>query len=89
MLGRKKRYSAAHIWRTAKKAGRVQQGDKVLVMAAAGDTGQIAVQWAKQLGAYVMLTSTSAQAEYLRSIGADYVINYQKQDLDKVLQAVL
>lgn len=68
------------------KAGRVQKGDKVLVTAAAGGTGQIVVQWAKQRGAYVIgLTSTSAKAEYLKTIGADYVINYREQDLDKVL----
>lgn len=68
------------------KSGRVQKGDKVLITAAAGGTGQIAVQWAKQRGAYVIaLTSTAAKAEYLKSLGADYIINYREQDLDKVL----
>ena len=68
------------------KAGRVQPGDRVVVTAAAGGTGQIVVQWAKQLGAYVIaLTSSETKAKYLKSIGADEIINYREQDLDKVL----
>lgn len=69
------------------KVGRVQPGDKVLITAAAGGTGQIAVQWAKQHGAYVIATTSSAaKAKYLKELGADEVINYREQDLGKVLK---
>lgn len=68
------------------RAGHVQNGEKVLVTAAAGGTGQIVVQWAKHRGAEVFaLTSTDEKAEYLKQLGADHVINYRKQDLDKTL----
>ena len=68
------------------QAGFVKPGDKVLITAAAGGTGQIAVQWAKQRGAYVIgTTSSETKAEYLKKLGVDYIINYKKEDLDKVL----
>jgi len=68
------------------KAGRIQAEDKVLITAAAGGTGQIAVQWAKQKGCYVIgTTSSEAKAQFLKELGVDFVINYRKEDLDQVL----
>ena len=68
-------------------AGRVKPGDKVLVVAAAGGTGQIAAQWAKHRGGYVIGTTSSEEKEnYLKQIGVDCVINYKKQNLDQVLK---
>ena len=67
-------------------AGRVKPGDKVLIVAAAGGTGQIAVQWAKYRGAYVIgTTSSEEKAAYLKSIGVNCVINYKQVDLDQTL----
>lgn len=58
----------------------------MLITAAAGGTGQIAVQWAKQRGCYVIgMTSSAAKAEYLKSLGADCIINYREENLDEVL----
>ena len=69
------------------KAGHIQAGDKVLITAAAGGTGQIAVQWAKQRGAYVIgLTSSAEKAAHLKQLGADHVINYREESLDLVLK---
>ncbi|KAI2801338.1 Prostaglandin reductase 3, partial [Blomia tropicalis] len=68
-------------------AGRVKAGDKVLITAAAGGTGQIAVQWAKQRGAYVIgTTSSEAKAKYLKELGADFVINYNEKSIDQSLK---
>ena len=63
--------------------GQVKAGDKVLVTAAAGGTGQIAVQWAKAKGAYVIATTSSAEkAKYLKEeLGADFVINYREKSI--------
>ena len=69
------------------KAGRIQPGDKVLITAAAGGTGQIAVQWAKQKGCYVIgTTSSSDKAAFLKEIGVDLVINYKEENMDSVLK---
>ena len=65
----------------------MKEGDKVLVVAAAGGTGQIAVQWAKHRGGYVIGTTSSEEKEkFLQEIGTDFVINYRKQDLSQVLK---
>ena len=69
------------------KCGHIEAGDKVLITAAAGGTGQIAVQWAKQKGCYVIgMTSTEEKAAFLRQLGADLVINYREQNVDQVLR---
>lgn len=69
------------------KVGEVKPGETVLVTAAAGGTGQFAVQWAKQLGCKVIGTcSTDDKVEFLKSIGCDRPINYKKEDLKSVMK---
>ncbi|CAG2163978.1 unnamed protein product [Oppiella nova] len=66
--------------------GRIKKGEKVLITASAGGTGHIAVQWAKQKGAYVIgLTSTPEKEKLLKELGTDRVINYKTENLDEVL----
>ena len=66
--------------------GRIKAGDKVLITAAAGGTGQICVQWAKSKGCHVIgTTSSDEKADFLKSLGCDDVINYKKQDLYETL----
>ena len=66
--------------------GRIKPGDKVLITAAAGGTGQICVQWAKSKGCHVIgTTSSDEKADFLKSLGCDDVINYKKQDLYETL----
>ncbi|XP_037026632.1 prostaglandin reductase 3-like [Bradysia coprophila] len=68
-------------------AGNIKAGDKVLITAAAGGTGHIAVQWAKSKGAYVIGTTSSAdKVTFLKGIGADHVINYKEEDLNAILK---
>ena len=60
----------------------VQQGETILVHAAAGGVGQIMVQWAKALGAVVIATvGSAAKADIVRGLGADHVILYREQDV--------
>lgn len=67
-------------------SGKIKAGDKVLITAAAGGTGHLAVQWAKSKGAHVIGTTSSAdKVTYLKSIGADHVINYREEDLSTAL----
>lgn len=59
----------------------VQAGDAVLIHAAAGGVGQIAVQWAKALGATVIATAGgAAKCARVRALGADVVIDYRSED---------
>ena len=67
--------------------GQMQSQEIVLVTAAAGGTGHIAVQLAKLAGNHVIGTCGSeAKAQLLRELGADRIINYRHEDLNSVLQ---
>ncbi|KAI8139022.1 hypothetical protein BJV82DRAFT_501078, partial [Fennellomyces sp. T-0311] len=69
------------------ETGRMTTGETVLVTAAAGGAGQIAVQLAKLAGNYVIGTcSSDEKAAMLKSMGCDRVINYKKEDFKTVLR---
>ncbi len=63
-------------------AGRLQPGEKVLVHAAAGGVGTIAVQLAKRLGASMVIGTVGSpqKADLVRSLGADLVVDYRQDD---------
>jgi NADPH:quinone reductase-like Zn-dependent oxidoreductase len=60
--------------------GQVQAGQQVLVTGAGGGVGSYAVQLAKAYGAEVTAVCSAAKAELVRSIGADYVLDYARAD---------
>lgn len=60
--------------------GRVQPGQKVLINGAAGGVGTFAVQIAKWLGADVTGVCRTANVDMVRSIGADHVVDYTRED---------
>ncbi|MEV6783132.1 NADP-dependent oxidoreductase [Streptomyces sp. NPDC051098] len=63
-------------WQALVDAARVEPGQRVLVHAAAGGVGHFAVQFAKQLGAHVIGTAREAKHDWLRSLGADELVDY-------------
>uniref|UniRef100_A0A2C9M522 15-oxoprostaglandin 13-reductase n=1 Tax=Biomphalaria glabrata TaxID=6526 RepID=A0A2C9M522_BIOGL len=68
------------------KEADLTQGKTVLVTAAAGGTGQFAVQLSKLAGCHVIGTcSSDEKVEFLKSIGCDRAVNYNKEKLDDVL----
>lgn len=67
---------------------RVQQGQRVLIHAAAGGVGHFAVQIAKALGAYVIGTASAAKHEFVTGLGADEVVDYRTEDFTEVVKDV-
>ncbi len=74
-------------WESLYDRGRLQAGQKVLILAGAGGVGHVAVQLAALQGAEVCTTvSSEAKAEFVRQLGADSVILYKNTDVvDRVL----
>ncbi|MEV7389078.1 NADP-dependent oxidoreductase [Streptomyces sp. NPDC091215] len=72
-------------WQALAKA-QVAAGQRVLIHAAAGGVGHVAVQIAKAHGAHVIGTARSEKHAFLRRLGADEVIDYTSQDFTRVIR---
>jgi len=66
-------------------SGRVNKGNKVLIQAGSGGVGHFAIQIAKNMGAYVIATSSAKNRDFILSLGADEHIDYHAQKFEEVL----
>jgi NADPH:quinone reductase-like Zn-dependent oxidoreductase len=67
---------------------KVTSGQKVLIQAAAGGVGHLAVQFAKISGAFVIGTASEKNEQFLKSIGVDQFIDYKKEKFEDVVHDV-
>ncbi|MEU4161016.1 NADP-dependent oxidoreductase [Actinoplanes sp. NPDC026670] len=75
-------------WQALVDRARVRPGQRVLVHAAAGGVGHLAVQIAKAQGAYVIGTARAAKHDLLRELGADEVVDYTAVDFTEAVEPV-
>jgi len=73
-------------WQVFIERAKLKKGQKVLIHAGSGGVGTFAIQLAKHLGATVATTTSAANVDLVRSLGADVVIDYKKEDFAKVLK---
>jgi alcohol dehydrogenase len=72
-------------WQALVDIAKLRAGQKVFIQAGSGGVGSIAIQLAKHIGAYVATTASAANADWLKALGADLVIDYKTQDFETVL----
>jgi len=65
---------------------KLQRGETILIQGGAGGVASFAIQFAKYLGARAITTTSAANIDYVRSLGADEVIDYNAQDFTKVVK---
>lgn len=75
-------------WQALVENARVQAGQRVLIHAAAGGVGHVAVQIAKARGAYVIGTASAGKHEFLRELGVDEAIDYREVDFVEAVRDV-
>ncbi|MGW7439338.1 NADP-dependent oxidoreductase [Streptomyces sp. NPDC054849] len=80
--------AALTAWQALVDTAGVSAGQRVLVHAAAGGVGHLAVQIAKARGAYVIGTASAGKHELLRGLGADEVIDYRTTDFEDAVSDV-
>jgi len=73
-------------WQALIEKGQLKKGQKVLIHAGSGGVGTFAIQLAKHVGATVATTASAANAELVKQLGADIVIDYRKEDFAAVLK---
>ncbi|MET7275011.1 MULTISPECIES: NADP-dependent oxidoreductase [Streptomyces] len=75
-------------WQALVERADLREGQRVLIHAAAGGVGHVAVQIAKARGAHVIGTASAGKHEFLRSLGADETVDYRETDITEAVKDV-
>jgi len=73
-------------WQALVEIGKLKKGQKVFIQAGSGGVGTIAIQLARQIGAFVATTTSAANVDWVTSLGADLVLDYKTQNIESALQ---
>ena len=73
-------------WQALIEKANLQKGQKIFIQAGSGGVGTFAIQLAKYLGATVATTTSTANIELVKNLGADIVIDYKKNDFETILK---
>jgi len=73
-------------WQALVDRAKLKRGEKILIHAGSGGVGTIAIQLAKHLGARVAATTSSANLDFVKSLGADVGVDYKSEDFEEALQ---
>ncbi|MCF2436705.1 zinc-binding dehydrogenase [Streptomyces thinghirensis] len=76
-------------YHSIKESGRLKPGESILIDAASGGVGHLAVQIAKAMGAgkVIATAGTQAKLDFVRGLGADVTVNYTDDDWDEQVRA--
>ncbi|WP_431038981.1 NADP-dependent oxidoreductase [Streptomyces sp. P6-2-1] len=75
-------------WQALVDTARLRRGERVLIHAAAGGVGHLAVQLAHHIGAHVIATASAPRHEWLRTLGADEVVDYRGERFEEHVSGV-
>lgn len=73
-------------WQALIEMAKLKKGQKVLIHAGSGGVGAFAIQLAKHVGATVATTTSTANVDWVKGLGADIVIDYRKSDFENILK---
>lgn len=73
-------------WQALVEIANVKKGQKVFIQAGSGGVGTFAIQLAKHLGAFVATTTSTKNIDLVKSLGADIIIDYKKEDFETKLK---
>ena len=73
-------------WQALVEKANLKKGQKVFIQAGSGGVGTFAIQLAKHLGATVATTTSSANIDLVKSLGADVIIDYKNEDFETILK---
>lgn len=74
------------VWQALVEKANLKKGQKIFIQAGSGGVGTIAIQLAKHLGATVATTTSAANFDLVKSLGADVLIDYRKDDFENKLK---
>lgn len=77
---------ALTVWQALVEKAKIKKDQKVFIQAGSGGVGTIAIQLAKHFGATVATTASEKSFELLKTLGADVLVDYRKEDFENVLK---